>query len=450
MNIIIVGGGEYGYQLAKELHINHDITVIDIDEKTLDRFSKLDISFILGNGGNAQTLTNAGIETSDILIACTPSDEVNIITCWTAKHLSRTETICFVNHHEYIETFQEKDNKLLTESQFGLDQIIWPKKSLAEELEKIISVPAAIDVEEFVSGKVKLFEYRAKDNAPVINTPLKSCQFPEGCIIVAITRDDNLFIPDGNTVIMPNDKVIFMGTQESLNILGASFFEKHRQEVKMVTIIGGGAIGLMLARNLESKAINVNIIEVSSDRCNVLSSKLSETSIINGDGTDLELLQAHQISESDVLVTVTNNDEKNLLCSLLGKQLGAKKVLTRVDKTSNLKLFETVGIDVALSPKTSSVKELVNTLISTDIDLLATVERGKGEVFKVKIPETFEDTQIKDLRFPYKGIIGAVMRRKKVIVPRGNTLIRSGDSLIIFTTPDASSHIKNYFENNEE
>lgn len=444
MNIIIVGGGGFGYQLAKELHINHDITVIDKDEKVFDRFSKLDIKFLNGNGASAQTLISANIEKTNVFISSTHSDETNILSCWTAKQLSKVETICFVNHHEYIEAFKS-ENKLLAHSKFGLDQIVWPKKALADELEKIISVPAAIDVEIFARGKVKLFEYRIKETTPIINKQLKDCFFPEGCIIVAITREDELFIPDGNTQLIKNDKAIFMGTDEALELLSISFFEQ-KQTIKSITIIGGGTVGYLLAKNLETKKLDIKIIENNDLRCNELASALKKTLVLKGDGTDLELLESEQIGNSDVLVSVTNNDEKNLLCSLLGKQLGVKKVLTRVDKTSNLKLFEKVGIDVALSPKSSSVKEILNNLQERDIDILAIVEMGKGEVLEITTPENFADIQIKDLNFPFKAIIGSVIRRKKVIVPKGNTLIRAEDHLIIFTRPQDSNRVKEFFE----
>ena len=448
MNIVIVGGGEFGYQLAKELHFNHAITVIDIDEKVYERFSALDISFINGNGANAQILETANVMSSDLFIACTPSDEINIISCWTAKHLARLETICFVNHQEYVKSFQPKQNKLLGRTEYGLDYIIWPKKSLADEIEKIISVPEAIDVEIFARGEAKLFEYRVKETAPINNYVLKDCAFPEGCIIVAITRDDELFIPDGNTQLLINDKVIFMGTNEALEILTSKFFEKKEKlAVKTVTIIGGGTVGYMLAENLEKKGIDIKIIEENYERCEELATLLKTTLVLNGDGTDLELLQSEQIGNTDVLVTVTNNDEKNLLCSLLGKQLGVKKVLTRADKTSNLKLFETVGIDVALSATSSSVKELLNDLIETDVDILAIVERGKGKVLEITVPDEFEDCQVKDLHFPFKAIIGTVIRRKKVTIPKGSTVIRPADRLIIFTTPNDSNKVKQFFLN---
>lgn len=446
MNIVIVGGGEFGYQLSKELQANHDIVIIDTEEKVYEKFGKLDVSFVLGNGASSQALEEANIRTSDLLIACTPSDEVNIIACWTAKHLANVETICFVNHSEYIESFRHNSHKGLTRGDFGLDHIIWPKRSLAEELEKIISVPGVIDVAIFARGKAKLFEYRVKETTPIVNKELKNVNFPDDCIIAAITRDDELFIPDGNTTLLKGDKAIFIGNDDSLEALTTNFFEQ-KHEVKTVTIIGGGTVGYMLAQSLEEKRLHVKLIEYSTERCEELAETLKNTLVLQGDGTDLELLQQEQIGRSDVLVSVTNNDEKNLLCSLLGKQLGVKKVLTRVDKTPNLKLFETVGVDVALSAKSSSVKALLNDLVETDIDLLAIVERGKGKVLEIIVPDDAEDTQVQDLNFPFKAIIGIVIRRKKVIIAKGSTLIKRGDRLIIFTTPNASNRVKDFFEN---
>jgi trk system potassium uptake protein TrkA len=442
MSIIIAGGGEFGFELAKELNKKFDITVIDKNEKLEEKYHQAGINFIAGNCTASQILTSAGIDQADYFVACTSSDEINIISCWTVKQLGSVETICFVKRIEYIESLQSR-NKLL--SNFGLDYTIWPKKSLADALEKIVSVPAAIDVEVFVQGKVKLFEYLIKNSTPIADKPLKECNFPDNCIIVGVTRDDELHIPDGNTILKPGDKAIFMGTDDALKALSEKYFEKKKHK-KTVTIIGGGTVGYMLATKLEKMNMDTWMIEQDEERCEFLANKLRKTLILKGDGTDIELLQSEQIGQAEVLVSVTDNDEKNLLCSLLGKQLGVSKVLTRVDKTANLKVFEKVGIDVALSPKSSSINELINIVTVSDIDLLAIVDSGRGEVLEVIVSENFEDTCIKDLNMPHKAIIGAVIRSKKVIVPRGNSVIQPSDRLIVFTTKEASTRIMDYFE----
>lgn len=451
MNIILLGGGEFGYLLSKEVQVNHDVTVIDVNENFYDRFSELDINFIVGNGVNPVVLTNAGIESADLFVACTSSDEVNIISCWTVKHLAKSvETIGFVNHYDYLLNDNTKSSTKLSKSLFGIDYVVWPKKSLADDFEKIISVPSAIDVEIFAKGKVKLFEYRIKYTTPIVNKLIKDCFFPEGCVIVGIFRNDELIIPDGNTMIEKYDKVIFMGTDEALKILTTSYFEPTHDEVRTVTIIGGGTVGTILAKRLESIGMDVKIIESNLKRCELLAAEMKTALVLNGDGTDLELLEEEQVYNSDVLVSVINNDEKNLLCSLLGKQLGVKKVLTRVDKTINLKLFEKVGIDVALSPKSSSINKVLNEILEKNIDLLGIVERGKGGVIEVLVPENFEDITLQEIRLPCKAIIGVILRRSRVIVPRGNTMIRENDKLIVFTKPEDANKVKAYFETVEE
>ena len=204
---------------------------------------------------------------------------------------------------------------------------------------------------------------------------VKDCGFTRDTIIVGIKRDDLLFIPNGLTEINENDKLIFMGTSHSLDILAGTFFHE-KEQVKSVAVIGGGNVGYMLAKSLEDMKIKTKIIEKDYDRCEFLAQELHKTLVINGDGTNLKILDEEEIGSSDVVISVTNNDEKNLLCSLLVKQLGVKRVISRVSKVLNVPLFEKVGIDIAVSPKTSAINEVRNDLDENDVDILATVEQG--------------------------------------------------------------------------
>ena len=274
---------------------------------------------------------------------------------------------------------------------------------------------------------------------------MKNCEFPKDTLIVGITREGELFIPNGETTLLENDKVIFMGLSHSLNILAGKFF--HEKEfVKYVTIIGGGSVGLKLAKTLENLHLKLKIIEKDEERCNYLSEELNNALVINGDGTDIELLNEEDISSSDVVVSVTDNDEKNLLCSLLLKHLGTKKVISRVSKDTNVALFEQVGIDIAISSRTASLNEIKNSVRDTNIGILATVEQGQGEVLNIEIPEGFETIKLMDLKLPAKAILGIVQRRNRIIIPNGATQIMSGDNLIIFTTSTNASVIKKFFE----
>ena len=290
-----------------------------------------------------------------------------------------------------------------------------------------------------------MLEYKIKENSVLVNQKIKECAFPSDTIIVGITRNSELSIPTGDTVFEKDDKVIFMGLSHALDKLAGTFFHE-KGFVKSVSIIGGGSIGLMLAKNLEEIKIKTKIIEKDMQRCEKIAQELSNTLVINGDGTNLSLLNEEEVNESDVVVSVTNNDEKNLLCSLLVKQLGVKRVVSRVSQNLNIPLFEKVGIDVAVSPNNAALNEVKNDLYETNIDILATVEQGQGEVLEIIVPESFEEVKIKDLHMPARAIVGIIQRRNKVIIPKGDTLIMKQDNLIIFTTNTNAPVIKNFFK----
>ncbi len=443
MKIVIFGANEVGCLLATELFEDHDIIVIDKEENRLEEFKNLDIEFIFGNASNIDVLEKINIKDADVFIACTNMDEANIVACLTVKRMSMAKTACFVSKEEYIESLS-----LMKGSEYHsglmIDTVIWPEALLTQEIFRIITVPAAIDVENFAHGRARLLEYRIKEDSLLLNKQIKDCSFPEETLVVGITRNNELFIPSGLTTFEEGDKVIFMGAATSLDILAGTMF-KEADKVRSAGIIGGGNVGLMLAKDLERANIRTKIIEKDFKRCEYLTEKLKKTLVLNGDGTDLELLKAEEFNEFDVLICVTNNDEKNLLCSLLAKQLGVQKVITRVSKSSNIALFEKVGIDVAMSPKEAAIDEINNVMIETDIDILATVEQGQGEVIDIYIPEGFSDTKIMDLKLPAKAIIGIIRRGSRVIIPKGDTLVRAKDSLIVFTMAENSNLVKDYF-----
>lgn len=447
MKIIIFGANEVGAMVASQFFTANDITVIDDEKNKTDAFNKLDISFIDGNASCIEILKQADIKKADVFIACTNSDELNIVSCLTAKRLSNVCTMCFVRKEEYKESLKiTKDAEF--NADFYVDYVIWPEELLTQEIFRIITVAKALDVENFADGRARLLEYKIAPNSILVNCMVKNCEFPKDTLIVGINRDDELFIPNGETVLHQDDKVIFMGLSHSLDILAGKFF--HEKEfVKNVAIIGGGNVGLKLAKSLEALKLNLKIIERDEERCEYLSEQLANALVIHGDGTDIELLNEEDISSSDVVVSVTNNDEKNLLCSLLLKQLGVNRVISRVSKDTNVHLFEKVGIDIAISSKTASLNEIKNNLCDKNVGILATVEQGKGEVLRISLGDDFEPIKIMDLRLPAKGIVGIVQRRNRIIIPNGATQLLKEDNLIIFTTSENAPIIRNFFKAGE-
>ncbi|MGN0014508.1 MAG: Trk system potassium transporter TrkA [Candidatus Gastranaerophilaceae bacterium] len=442
MKVVVFGANNRGWLIATSLFEDHDVVLLDKPENLTEDFTQLDIEVVQGNAADIKLLKDYHLDTCEVFIACSDSDEANILACIMMKSVSKARTVCFITKDEYYDSLiAVKNSKLYND--IIADYIIRPEELLTQEIFRIITVPSATHVENFAKGRARLLEYPIKGNSPLIDKQIKTCSFPQEVLIVGITRNSELFIPSGETVLQSGDKVIFMGSAKSLNLLAASVFREDTK-IKSVVIIGGGNVGLLLAETLEQADIYCKIFEKNIKRCEYISELLKKSLVINGDGTDIQLLTNESVEDADVLVSVTDNDEKNLLCSLLAKQSGVKKVISRVSKEPNARLFEKVGIDVAVSQNHAAMHEIYNHLIVPDISILATVERGQGEVIEVLIPKDFSERKVMDLRFPKRAIIGVIERNNKMIIPKGDTVILGNDNLIIFTMQDASACIKKY------
>ena len=444
MKIILYGINETSYLIANTFNQNHDITIMDEIDELPSNFEKLDVKFINQNATNPQSLENAGIHNCDLFIACTKLDEVNIVAAWTAKKIADVQTVAFVSKLEYFRNLKGGNNSYFEE--MGIDYVLWAQALLVQEIYRIITVPEAIDVEYIEGGKARLFEYRIKENTPILNKELKDCFFPEGTIIVGISRNNELFIPNGSTKLKLDDKAFFMGTENAMNELAQHYFFSKDNQVKDVSIIGSGDTGFMLAKKLENAGLNVKLAEKDADRCAFLADKLNKTLVLNANGTDIEFLESEELAESDVVVNVTSNDETNLLNSLLVKQLGVRRVITRVNNENIVNLFEKVGVDVAISPNNAIVNELKNKIIEKSSNILLTVEQNQAEVIEIKAPQRFFEKTMKDIHFPVKAIVGIIKRGKKIIIPKGNTLIRPDDIMIIFTKSVDVQSLKEFLQ----
>ncbi|HBG19044.1 MAG TPA: Trk system potassium transporter TrkA [Desulfobulbaceae bacterium] len=443
MDIIIYGTTEFSYLVAARLHQQHNITILHDGGELSERFNNLDVSIVEGSGSDISVLDNIEARKADLFIACSVLDEANIVACWTVKKIADTETICFISKASLYKNFSSITHNHY-QTRYDIDSIIWPEQLLTQDIFRIISVPEALDVEYLAGGKAKLFEYRIKAESTIVDKPIKDCNFPANVLIPGITREGKLFVPSGSTTIRLNDKVFFIGSGAALDVLAADFF-KHDRKVKSVSIIGGGAVGFMLAEKLERTGIKVKIIEHNTQRCAFLADSLKKALVLQGNGTDLELLESESIAAADVCVCTTDNDEKNLLCSLLIKQMGTKRIITRVGNIQNYGLFEHVGIDVVVSPKASALTEVLNRVQTHSVDVVALLEGGKGEVLRLTLPKTFKEMRIKELDMPFNAIIGVIVRGYKVIIPNGESLLLPQDRLQIFAMKEDSEAIKNFF-----
>lgn len=443
MKILIYGTSDSAYMTVARLCKEHDVTILGDQETIPDAFNSLDVSYVVGSGADIGALERADAGKNKLFVACSQRDEANIVACWTVKRIADIETVCFVGSVELynnLMSYRHDDYR----APYDIDTVIWPEQLLTQDIFRIVSVPEAIDVEYFAQGRAKLFEYRIKSDSFVLNRRIMDCDFPENVIIVGITRENYLFIPSGSTEIKLDDKVVFMGTGGGLDILAAKFFHKT-SKIKQATIIGGGSVGYLLAGKLEQTHIKVTIIEHDKERCRFLANNLQKTVVLHGDGTDFELLESESIGKSDVIICVTDNDEKNLLCSLLIKQICSGRIITRVSQAQTAHMFDRAGVDVVVSPRQAALTELLNRVQARDVDILALIEGGQGEVLRVSLPESFPPTKVVDLDFEAQAIIGVIQRGRQIIIPRGETIVRGGDLLKIFTMAEDAETIKKMF-----
>ena len=431
--------------IAVEFFEDHDVIVIDPNQKNLESFSRLDVGVICADALNINILKKADVASADVFIACSSDDEQNIIACLMAKEVSRAQTVCFVSKKESLESLNALKDEYHSSYVQGIENIIWPQNLLVQEIFKIITVPEAVDVENFAQGRARLLEYRIKEDSELLNQKLKDCYFNSEVLVVGIVRNDELFIPNGNSEFLLNDKIILMGTPIGLDIAVSELFVS-KGNVKKIAIIGGGSVGYELAQALEKTSMNIKLIENDYERCEFLSQNLKKSLVLNGSGTNLELLEQEEIGRNDVVVAITNNDEKNLLCSLLSKQLGAKKVITRVSQGITGNLFERVGVDVAISQREACVHEIKNRIMDFRACVLATVERGQGEIIEVLVPKNFETKPLFEIKLPFPCVIAIINRGSKVIIPKGQTEIMPNDVLLVFVKSDDVMAVKEYFK----
>jgi trk system potassium uptake protein TrkA len=442
MRILIIGGGQVGYGLAQAFAPRHEVVVVDHAPDTADRFEKLDVEFVAGGGTSRETLRRAGIERADVFIACTGLDEVNIVACGMANQIRDTRTVCFVSREDFLRLSTGEDGL----AHFGIDRVVWPEAQLADDIERIVSTPGAIDAEVFADGAIRLLEYRLEAGSPLIAQRVADLHLPHGSLLVAVRRGDEFFIPRGETRLASGDKAIVMGTPEAMAEIQSLMTQGHNVGRQSVTIIGGGDVGLRLAERLDTvPTISLRVIERDEKRGETLAARLHRALVLQGNGTDLALLESEDIGRSDVLVSVIDNDEKNLLASLLGRQLGVKRIITRVSEPANLRLFERVGVDVAISARGAAIAAVLHEVEGGPASLLAVLEQGEGRILELEVPPLYIGRALRDLGPPRDSIVGAILRSGKAIVPRGADRLLASDRLIVFSTRSAADEVRTFF-----
>lgn len=443
MKIVVVGAGKVGYSLAQRLaQDQHDVYVI---EKNGDRIknleNSLDVNLVQGNGSSISLLQEIGIADMGMLIAVTDSDEVNMLACMLGKAAGIPKTIARIRDNEY-----DSGTNASIRERLGIDLFINPEMVTAQEIYKVLKTPAALDVEDFASGAVRLVEFKIRNNLNVTGIPLRKLELPPNVLVVGIMRGGEMIIPHGESTLEYLDNVFFLGAKESIDQVEVWLNEVSRPTQRVV-IIGAGLIGRNLTLLLEADGYDVKVIEKDLDRCEQLAALVSRSIVIHGDGTDIDLLQAEEISDNDVIICLTDDDKLNLLVALLAKHLGVPKTFVRVGRLEYITLMEQVGIDVVFSPRLLTSGQILR-LIREGENLINifTFEGSKAEAIEISITNrsNLMNQYLKDLKFPGKSLVGAVVRDNRTIVPKGDTQLMEGDHIVIFTLPEYVNKLLTY------
>jgi trk system potassium uptake protein TrkA len=441
MRVIIVGAGEVGYQIAKYLSLESlDVVVIDKDRNKLSRIvEEIDVAVVEGEGGDPSTLKEAEADRADILLAVTDKDETNMIACLLAKAMFNIpRKIARIRNPEYF-----NNERLLSRENLDIDPAINPELEIAKAIIRILEVPFATDIEEFEGGLVKVIGFKVPEQSPLIGKTLKSLgtSMNKKFLIGIITREDKTIIPSGNDIVRKGD-ILYVPVKKEEVENTVSLLGVTAKPAKRIMMLGGGLTGYYIARSIEKKA-DLKIIEKNAERCKYLSRNLSKALILHADGAEQKVLTEEYIGDMDAFVAVSNNDELNIMVSLLARKLGAEKAIAIVNKTDYMPMAHSLGLQAVLSPRLITASTILRYVRRGDILSLTAVAEAKAEIMEGRIGKTspligktLDEAQTKD------SVIGAIIRGQEVIIPSGSDRILNEDKLIIFSLRESIKQVE--------
>ena len=444
MNVLIVGMGKLGFQLAEAFDVQeNDVTVMDQKITALQKASdQLDVLTIQQNGVEIKSLREANIHQKDLIVAVTDDDETNMLIAYLAKRMGCKAAIARVRNPEYS---RQAD---FIKQEMQIDHIVNPDQATAMEIRNYLLREASMHIEDFAQGRIVMADMHANANCNVAGTKLKDLEVLDNVLIAAIAREGEIIIPHGETVIEETDVVYIIGESDDVTRFSTQCgIPVEEKVVENVVILGGGRIGYYLSEMLTEIGVNIKIIENDRERCKYLAQCFGDALIINGDGTDLSLLKEEAVFEADALVSLTGLDEENLLLSLLAKQFGMKRVVSKVSRPNYIPIIEKLGVDVAVNPVTITASEILRYVSGGKVASISLLLGGMAEAMEIIIQEESAVTKdkLQYLDLPKGIIIGAVLRNDQVIIPDGKTQILPGDRVVVFVLSSELSKIDKYF-----
>lgn len=451
MNIIIIGCGKVGQELTEHLNeASNNITVVDTQQTKLNYIAaRCDVLTVCGNGATHAVQQEAKIDTADLLIAVTGSDELNLLCCLIAKKAGNCHTIARVRSPQYLgEAPYLKD-------ELGLAMVINPEFESAAEIARVLRFPSAMKIETFAKGRVELLKFKLPEGSPLVGMAVKEISSKLHCDVLICTIERNIspvigsdgeiseeaYIAYGDFVFEEKDVISIVATPRNAN----TFFKRINYKLnsaKDVMIVGGGSIAVYLCAILVKSGINVTLIDKDPQRCEELESMLDDVRIICGDGSDQETLLEEGLAEADGFVALTNLDEENILLSLYAKSRSKAKLCTKVNRIDFTDVIKKLDLDTLIYPKNITAEGIVRYVramknsIGSNMETLYSIIKGKIEAaeFTIKENSPITDVPLMELKLKQGVLIAAILRDRKVIIPRGSDTIQAGDSVVVVTT----------------
>lgn len=451
MKVIIAGAGQVGFNIARYLAATgYDVTIIDQRDELVQKIGdSLDIQAITGFASHPTTLAAAGAADADMLIAVTHADEVNMVACNVAHTLFNVPTkIARIRQQDYLES---RWQDLFRSQHVPIDVIISPEVEVARAISLRLEVPGALNCVPFADDKVRLVALRAFPDCPVIDTPLRQLTYLFSDLhiaVVAIGRGERFFVPDADDLILAEDEVHFViETAQVGRALTAFGYEQRLSE--RIVIGGGGNVGLFLVRELERRHpdLALKLIEANPARAEFVADQLKRAVVLRGDIRDREVLEEANVASAGAMVTVTNNDEINLITGLLAKQLGCERALALVNNGTYNLITRSIGIDVAINPRDITVSSVLQHARRGRIKAVHAIGDGEAEVFEAEALEAspLVGKPLREARLAGGIIIGAVVRKDGIVTPRGDTVIRGNDRVILAARKDMVKRVEQLF-----
>lgn len=440
MNIILVGCGKIGTSIVSTLVAEgHDVVVIDKSQAVTESIGNIyDIMSVCGNGADCETLSEAGVEKAELFIAVTDSDETNMLSCFLAQKMGAEHTIARIRDPQY------NDHSLTFMRQhLGLTASLNPDWLAAQEIFRVLRLPAAVNVETFTGGNLEMVELKITEDSPLNGCSLSELRrkYSAKFLVCAVQREDNVYIPDGNFVLQNGDRIGITAQPTEivklLKMLGIVSRQAHN-----IIILGASRISYYLAKQLLAGGNKVTIIDMDEKRCREFSSQLPEATMIMGDGAEQELLIEEGIDRSDAFLALTGMDEENILVSMFAKSRGVKKVIPKVNRDELYKMAENMGLDTLVSPKhivsdiiAKYARALKNSL-GSNVETLYKLMNGSVEALEFNATAEFRGirTTLKDLRLKPGMLIAGIIRGRKAIIPSGEDMIMSGDRVVVIVS----------------